>query len=54
MAEFNSFLWQHNISLNKYNHSFFIHVSIYAHLGYFHVLAILKNATENMGLQISF
>ena len=34
-------------------HMFFIHISIDGHLGCFPVLAIVNNATVNMGVQVS-
>ena len=35
-------------------HSFFIHSSVYGHLGFFHVLAIVNRASVNIGLYVSF
>ena len=32
----------------------FIHSSVDGHLGYFHFLTIVNNATVNIGIQISF
>ena len=42
-----------NIPLCIYNHSFLIHSSADGHLGCFHVLAIINNATMNIGVQVS-
>ena len=36
------------------NHIFFIHSSVDEHLGSFHVLAIINNATMNIGEHVSF
>ena len=33
---------------------FFIHSSVYGHLGYFHVLTIVNGAAMNIGVHISF
>ena len=35
-------------------HIFFIHFSLWGHLGCFHVLAIVSSATVNTGLHVSF
>ena len=45
-----------NIPLCVYvyiHHIFFIYSSVNRYLGYFHILAIVNNATMNMGLQTS-
>ena len=34
--------------------SFFIHSSVHGHVGCFHVLAIVHNATMNNGIHVSF
>ena len=36
-----------------YVHSFFIRASADEHLGYFHILEIIKNAAVNIGVHIS-
>ena len=35
-------------------HNFFIHSSVYGHLGYFHVLAIVNSTAMNNGIYMSF
>ena len=35
-------------------HNFFIHSSVYGHLGCFHVLAIVNSAAVNIGIHVSF
>ena len=35
-------------------HSFFIHLSVNAHVGCFYVLAIINSAATNIGLHVSF
>ena len=36
------------------HHIFFIQSSIARHLGYFHILTIINNATMNIGVHVSF
>ena len=35
-------------------HIFFIHASVYGHLGCFHVLATVNSAPMNIGVHVSF
>ena len=35
-------------------HGFFIYSSVNAHLGYFHVLAMVNNVAMNIGVHMSF
>ena len=35
-------------------HNFFIHSSVYGHLGCFHVLAVVNSASTNNGIHVSF
>ena len=35
-------------------HCFFIHLSVYGHLGCFHVLATINSAAMNIGVHVSF
>ena len=53
VAGFPSFSWLNNIPLYIY-HIFFIHLSTDGHLGCSYVLAIVNNATMNMGCSYLF
>ena len=60
MAKFHSFLWLISILLyvvyvyTYTPHSFLIHSSVYGYLGCFHILAVVNNATMNIGMHVSF
>ena len=41
-------------SIEYMYHSFFIHSSVYGHLGCFHVLTIVNSAAVNNGIHVSF
>ena len=50
MAKFHSFLWLSNIlSYTQTQCTFFIHLSVNGHLGWFHILAIINYTAVNTG-----
>ena len=55
IAQFHSSLWLSNIPLYICTiYPFFIHSSVYGHLGCFHVLAIVNSTTINIGVHVTF
>ena len=65
MARFHSFLGLSNITPYTHTHThthtrrnththIFIHLSVEGHLNRFHILAIVNNASVNIGIDISF
>ena len=54
MASFHSFWGLSSIPHTHTYHIFFIHSSLSAHAGCFHVLAIIQSAVMNIGVHVSF
>lgn len=47
------FSWLNNIQLKCINHILFNHLSVDRHFGCFHLLAVVKNASMNIGMQVT-
>ena len=56
MAKFHSFLMaeQYSYSIVYISHIFFIHSSVDGHLGCFRILALINNASMNIGVHVYF
>ena len=54
LFQIHSFLWSSHIPFVYMFRKFFIHLSVYGYLDYFHVLAIINNAVIKIGAQFFF